>query len=229
MTDHLARAKEYIAIAESGDAKIEAYKSAAEEIRAAMDDDPTIGVRAVASALGRSKSWVDRLVRWSTSVQDPQHPPFGGEAENQARYERADRRKVEEVIRERPEAIAEAIAKAPAEAQRRIADEIVKQPTEGSLKRLATPREPRKPKSAHDSLSEAAVKVGDVAFSLWTVSDLLMDEAPSGEDRIRLLSLLDNVEAGADRATRMARGLRRLLETGELEDELQRLIEEVRS
>jgi hypothetical protein len=39
MTDHLARAREFLAIAESDNSKREAYKMAAEEISAAAEPD----------------------------------------------------------------------------------------------------------------------------------------------------------------------------------------------
>lgn len=79
--DHLERAKEFIAVAESGDAKIEAYRRAADEIRAAQSADPTMGLRAIGERLGRSRNWVGTLVTWRTSVTDPDTPPFGGAAD----------------------------------------------------------------------------------------------------------------------------------------------------
>lgn len=56
-TDHLANAKDYIAIAESGDAKNAAYMSAAVEIREAG-----VSIREAADYLGKDKEWVRRLL-----------------------------------------------------------------------------------------------------------------------------------------------------------------------
>ena len=88
-TDHLANAREYIAIAESADAKSEAYARAADEIIAWLAEDLTRTQRQVSAALERSQSWVSDLVRWRTSDRDrDQRTPFSGEQENTARYER---------------------------------------------------------------------------------------------------------------------------------------------
>lgn len=79
-TDHLAKAKDYIAKGE------DYYRRAAEEIVAAQTADPTLGYRAIGETLGRSPSWCQRLVTHFTSVADPEHSPFGGPEENEARY-----------------------------------------------------------------------------------------------------------------------------------------------
>lgn len=211
-TDHLAKAKEYIAIAESGDAKIEAYKRAAVEIR-----ESGATQQKVASTLGRNQSWVQRLLAWDRDYADADNPPrpFGGAAENEARYQRTDRRKVEDAIKERPKAVAEAIAKAPAEVQRKIADELVKQPTEASLRAAASPqqRKPREPKAAEQKLSEAV-------FAAWEVGEMLLDAVPSGEARVRMTAL-------AEKGERLHAGILHLLGTGELEAEFADLVRQV--
>lgn len=213
-TDHLAKARDYIAIAESGDAKNAAYMSAAIEIR-----DASVSIREAQDFLGKNKEWVRRLLKWAEKFEwggeDPSHPPFGGPEENEARYERADRRKVEDIISERPEIVAEAIAKAPAETQRKLADEIVKRPTESSLKSLATPREgkSRGGKSAEQRLGEAT-------FTLWEVGEALMDQTPTAEERVRMTAL-------AEKAERLAGAIRRSLDTGDFDAELRDLMAEV--
>lgn len=83
MNSHIRRAKDYIAKGES------CYQQAADEIIAALADGMT--QREVAAELGRGKTWVQRLVAWRTSGPDQDQPPFGGEAENEARYERQAR------------------------------------------------------------------------------------------------------------------------------------------
>lgn len=62
-TDHLANAREYIAIAESGDSKREAYRKAGREISAAFADG--MSFTAIARELGRSDKWVGDLARWA--------------------------------------------------------------------------------------------------------------------------------------------------------------------
>lgn len=83
MNAHIRRAKDYIA---KGDG---CYQQAADEIIAALADGMT--QREVAAELGRNQSWVQRLVAWRTSDADAHQAPFGGEAENEARYERQAR------------------------------------------------------------------------------------------------------------------------------------------
>jgi transposase len=68
---HLAKAREYVARGE------EFYRKAAEEIVAAMQDDPTLSSRQIAELLGRSKTWVNDLVRWDTSGREAD-TPYGG-------------------------------------------------------------------------------------------------------------------------------------------------------
>jgi hypothetical protein len=72
---HLAKAREYIGKGE------QFYRQAAEEIMAARGEGwpwPAIG-----EALGREKSWAERLVAWSTDRSARAAvSPFGGESEN---------------------------------------------------------------------------------------------------------------------------------------------------
>ncbi len=53
-----------------------------------MEEDPTLSQRQVADRLDRDVSWVNRIVKWGTSVADAQQAPFGGPSENEARYAR---------------------------------------------------------------------------------------------------------------------------------------------
>jgi len=61
----LDRAKQYLAIADSPDAKREGYIKAAEEVAAALEEGATQVF--VATNLGRSQSFVSKLVRWRAS------------------------------------------------------------------------------------------------------------------------------------------------------------------
>ena len=63
--DHLVLAKKFLAIAESGDSKREAYKRAAKEIVAALDEG--MSKRAVATTLGKNESFVRQIVKWHES------------------------------------------------------------------------------------------------------------------------------------------------------------------
>jgi hypothetical protein len=61
---HLEAAAAYIAVAESGDAKREAYKKAADEILAALAEDPKLTQKQVAGQIGRREPWVSELLTW---------------------------------------------------------------------------------------------------------------------------------------------------------------------
>jgi hypothetical protein len=61
--DHLAKAKEYLVVAESKDAKREAFKLAAGEIRTHRAETGAT-YTAIAEALGRESNWVRTLVKW---------------------------------------------------------------------------------------------------------------------------------------------------------------------
>lgn len=217
-TDHLAKARDYIAIAESGDSKIAAYKGAADEINAAKAEAKADGKRLtnaeIASQLKRPEQYVQKLSAWGRENQDPSFPPFGGPAENEARYKRADRRRVENVIADRPEVVAAAIAKAPADLQRRVADELAKQPaTERSLRKVV-----EQPKPSRPPAPDPEKKLGEAVFSLWEVGELLLDSVPGGESRVRMTAL-------AEKAERLSGGILHLIGTGELEAEFQALVE----
>lgn len=85
MSDHISRAREYIAKGE------EFYAKAADEIVAWLAEDPTRTQRQAAAAIGRSQSWIRDIVRWRTSECDPtqQPTPFAGQYEE--RMDRAAR------------------------------------------------------------------------------------------------------------------------------------------
>jgi hypothetical protein len=61
---HLAAAAEFIAIAESGDAKRLAYEKAADEILAAQAADPSLTQIAITRRLGKSRDWISLLLKW---------------------------------------------------------------------------------------------------------------------------------------------------------------------
>jgi hypothetical protein len=111
-TDHLAKAKDYIAKGE------DYYRKAAKEIKAAIEEDG-LSQRQVAADIGYSQPWVNALLAWSDQGDD--HLPFGGE-KVQTRRDLSSTRKV---ARENPQALIEAIAAAPSEAQAEIREGLV--------------------------------------------------------------------------------------------------------
>ena len=61
-TEHLKAAAAYIAAAE-GD-KRAAYKRAADEIKAAQKDDPSLTLTEIGRRIGKSRDWVRTLLAW---------------------------------------------------------------------------------------------------------------------------------------------------------------------
>jgi hypothetical protein len=92
---HLARAADYVARGE------EFYRKAAEEIVAAQQADPTLGYREIGEWFGHSKSWVNRVVRWSTSV------PSTGQLPSSEEQGAVAKRHAKSVARKEPEALIE--------------------------------------------------------------------------------------------------------------------------
>lgn len=206
--DHLARAKDYIAKGE------DYYRKAAEEIQAAIDADPTLGMGRVAQAVGRSKSWCQALVQWRTNGLD-EVGPFSEAAGKPNRDESG----VRKVLRDRPEQIAEAIAQAPAEAQVKIADALIRsQDTEPSLRSVvdkeSRPKAPYLPPTAEKKLRAAV-------FVAFEASELLKDGgALDYDEKYRV------VEA-AKQLRRLSDGILYLLDTGDIDAEFQALLAEV--
>lgn len=124
-------------------------------------------------------------------------------------------REVRKAARERPEAIAEAIKQAPPEMQRKIADAIVKTNPEPSLRDAVSPPKPPAPTSP-----SAARMLGRAIFTIWEVSQLLLDEVPTGEEKVWLAG-------DVERGQRLLRGIAWLLDTGEIDQAFSELLEEV--
>jgi hypothetical protein len=116
-TAHLDKARDYIARGE------DYYRRAADEIVAAMADDPTLGYGRVATTLGKSEKWCRQIVQWSTNPEGPPSP-FGGEQENQARYERH-----EKTILTDPERRQRALSHLDASTRAELAKEILRDHT----------------------------------------------------------------------------------------------------
>lgn len=204
-TDHLAKAKQYIAKGE------DYYRKAAEEIKAERDENETPW-REIADRLEKSHVWCQKLVR-SLGNSNFQNGELVVDWGNKPQPER-DENTAKKLARQNPEAIVEAIAEAPKEAQDKIATGIVALPNKALSTSVQKPeRKPRAPREIERQLAQAVI-------DLWDVGERLMDEAPpSGESRVRML-------AYAEKAERIGHGLAQLLQTGEIEDELRDLLAE---
>lgn len=112
MNQHLENARGYIAQGEAY------YHKAAEEMLAAQSDGMT--VKEIASALGRSTGWVSSITSWH--VQNTERSPFSGQ------YDRVRDSLASAAAKKNPQAIVEAITKAPPEARREIMRGIAKEP-----------------------------------------------------------------------------------------------------
>lgn len=104
--DHLAMAKEDLAIAESGDSKREAYKRAAEHIASAVSDGTTQAV--VATTIGKSREFVKAILSWRESGYEAA-TPWLADTEATGRAALSHTRKT---LREKPEEVAAEIAEA---------------------------------------------------------------------------------------------------------------------
>jgi hypothetical protein len=71
---HLARAREYLAIAESDDSKRQAYIKAAEEIAAAKESDQKLTNVEVATSIGKSDKYVHALLKWRETSYEADTP-----------------------------------------------------------------------------------------------------------------------------------------------------------
>lgn len=118
--DHLAMAKEDLAIAESGDAKREAYKRAADHMAAAKAEDPKLTSTVLARTVGTSEGTVRKLLRWRESGFQAETPFLVDERAT----ERAALSHAKKIIREEPKKIAAAITEADPEQRKEIIEAL---------------------------------------------------------------------------------------------------------
>jgi hypothetical protein len=119
-TNRLERAKAYLAIAEAGDARHEAYRQAAEEI-AAYRDETGATWPDIAMSLGQHLRRVQRLMEWRRGGYTAASPWL---ADEQATTRAADSH-ARKVVRERPEVIADEMAKVGAERRAEFAARLL--------------------------------------------------------------------------------------------------------
>lgn len=128
----LERAKAYLAIAEAGDAKREAYKRAADEV-AAEKDETNATTADLARLLGRKDDFVRKLLRWRETGFAASTPFLMDE---QATTRAADSH-TRRAVRERPDVIVNAINELPAEKQAELVAKIVEATPEAVGKGIA--------------------------------------------------------------------------------------------
>lgn len=85
VAEHLAQARECIAIGDAADAKTAAYEAAADHIIAAQREDTTLSYREIGRQVGKSDVWVGQLVRWRTTANAPSQPFSRPEGETERR------------------------------------------------------------------------------------------------------------------------------------------------
>lgn len=98
------------------------YRRAADEIAAAMREDPTLGYPRIAERVGKSAQWCRDIVRWRTNSHDPLPTPFAGQ------YESRSDNAARQAVRERPEVIADALRDAPESVREQIAAALPPRP-----------------------------------------------------------------------------------------------------
>jgi hypothetical protein len=132
-SEHLARAKEFLAIAESDNSKREAYKMAAEEVAAAISKGATQMV--VATTIGKSREFVKTLLKWRDSgfesetpwLMDKQATSRAALSHTKATLRNAPLEQIERIVESLTPAEAAKLAQA-ALGKPGIADEMLKNP-----------------------------------------------------------------------------------------------------
>lgn len=214
---HLAKAKDYVAIAEAGDSKIAAYYKAAGEIAAAQKADHTLTLREVDQRNRWSNGYASKLVRWLTS--GAVGSPFGGEEI----VERDNRARTKKLLREAPpEQIAEMLNEPEVRAKVSRAQEIAHEKIE---RRARTAEREALGPETDDALRGQQI-LRDAEAELFKARRAL----------IETLRLLNNVDVGElpdswreeflrtldDLAAKVELG--RSLMTGTLDEELDKLL-----
>lgn len=200
---------------------VDADKWALAELLWRLNKEHGVTKRALARRIGRSEKMIRyHIAVWETRCADARSDRTFTEAYYEVRGPSGSRqgiadREVRKAIRERPESVAEAIAQADTETQRRVADAIVAHEPERSLRRAVEPATPPAPPAP-----SPARMLGRAIFTIWEVSQLLLDEVPAGEEKVWLAG-------DVERGQRLLRGIAWLLDTGEIDEAFSKLLEEV--
>jgi hypothetical protein len=192
---HLEAAAAYIAVAESSDAKRAAYERAADEILAALAEDPALSQAEVGRRLSKSPGWVGKLLGWRDGrvsgdtpfARDPQDDFRARHEARKVPTRHEDRVEMAETLLADPEVVKAAMPKLLAEpsksrrfveqaVSRRNADERKRQIEEATRRRDATAA----PLPAF--MARMVAKMNDWSGSLAGLYDDL-DELPEGRGR----------------------------------------------
>lgn len=198
MTDHLALAREYIAKGE------DFYRRAADEIAAAMGEDPTLSYRRIAEVVGRSERWVGTLVQWRTNRQELP-TPWAGDSER--KHETATRKVLTEAD---PETVERIIAELSPERRDVIVDAAL---VASSVQRPIPPREVK----PTDHGWYPSKLMDESVFQVYRAWCKMQDEVPP-TDEIR-----EHCVTLAGKLGRYAEAIERLLVAGEVDEELREL------
>jgi hypothetical protein len=200
---HLLAAAEFIAVAESGDAKRAAYEHAADEILAAQEEDPKLSLREIDRRLGRVSPYASKLVRWRKSGAQEPHP-FGGEEREESRI----RWQAKRAASERPDAFVEAYRQAPPAAQQQISTQLAQEPTvriavrkrdtETTSQRQPSPVKSRADHTLYEFESRLVSARRDLREALALVDKL--DAAGDDEDILALLRDCEGLLSAATEA-----------------------------
>lgn len=209
--DHLALAREDLAIAESGDSKREAYKRAAEHIAAHIEATGD-SQATVATVIGYGQQQVSRILRWRDAGYPEGTTPFtmadpGGSKPTDRAAESHTKRTLREAD---PEVIERIVGGLPPDRQALIAEAASMPPVEPHVPRIHPTDQGWLPSKL---LGEAVMR----AYRAWSK---MQDENPPN-DVIRARCLAD-----AELLGRYARGIGNLLSTGDIDAELAALLPE---
>lgn len=200
--DHLAKAKDYIAIAEAGDSRQEAYAKAADEIADWLASGNGRTLQQAADAVGKHKSFVSRLLSARNNGTAPDWASGSNKRDEVAAKVLRDPAQRSEVIRaldtEQVEAIMHAATSELGQRERRVPQT----------------------RPAAKSLFQ---RFADHCFAGWKLQDETQDTPPPvGEELARFRAVADGNLA-------FAQAIVHWLDTGDFDAEVAQLLAEVQA
>jgi hypothetical protein len=208
---HLEAAAAYIAVAESGDAKREAYVKAADEILAAQAEDPKLTRRQIGESIGKSQTWVTELLGWRTSDRHADQTPWAAQVDDH-RYRSAERKvptrhedrveMVEKLLAD-PEVVktvAKTITNPKTKAGRLISQEVHDQDAAVREKRREQERQALIDKALPlpAYMANMVVKINEFSIGLAAMVEDL-DQLPEGRGRELVAEAIDGLIRQAER------------------------------
>jgi hypothetical protein len=167
-TERLERAKRFLAIAEAGDAKREAYKAAAVEI-AAYKEESGETWKGIAIPLHKTERYLKLLDQWRKSGYEAATPFL---MDKQA-TKRAARSHAKQVLRDEPEQAAKLVSEAPPATRRAMARALA-QAAERDQSEARERRVREHGKAWHDFDSEALQKLSEARRNIKAAHDAVM-------------------------------------------------------